>query len=160
MFVSVVNIKFYVFSKMISILFIFGHSYWFKNNIIMVLWGLNYIFRMIKIDKTKNSLYRLSVSVSADMEINYRYRLSVSADMKIEFIGDYRYRPIWKKAYRSYPDICICVIWRVVKKKSIKDCAVNYIQILILAHCVLYLYYYQSPSTHNILPHYHRITMS
>ena len=109
MFVSVVNIKFYVFSKMISILFIFGHSYWFKNNIIMVLWGLNYIFRMIKIDKTKNSLYRLSVSVSADMEINYRYRLSVSADMKIEFIGDYRYRPIWKKAYRSYPT------WEAIK---------------------------------------------
>ena len=111
MFVSVVNIKFYVFSKMISILFIFGHSYWFKNNIIMVLWGLNYIFRMIKIDKTKNSLYRLSVSVSADMEINYRYRLSVSADMKIEFIGDYRYRPIWKKAYRSYPMKKYLVIW-------------------------------------------------
>ena len=30
--------------------------------------------------------------------------LSVSADKKIEFIGLYRYRPIWKKAYRSYPD--------------------------------------------------------
>ena len=26
----------------------------------------------------------------------------ISADMKIGFIGDYRYRPIWKKAYRSY----------------------------------------------------------
>ena len=24
--------------------------------------------------------------------------------MKIEFIGDYRYRPIWKKSYRSYTD--------------------------------------------------------
>ena len=28
--------------------------------------------------------------------------LSVSADKKIGFIGGYRYRPIWKKAYRSY----------------------------------------------------------
>ena len=28
--------------------------------------------------------------------------LSVSADIKIGLIGDYRYRPIWKKAYRSY----------------------------------------------------------
>ena len=30
--------------------------------------------------------------------------LSVSADKKIEFIGLYRYRLIWKKAYRSYTD--------------------------------------------------------
>ena len=28
--------------------------------------------------------------------------LSVSADKKIPFIGLYRYRPIWKKAYRLY----------------------------------------------------------
>ena len=31
--------------------------------------------------------------------------LSVSADIKIGFIGDYRYRPIWKKSYRSYTDL-------------------------------------------------------
>ena len=31
--------------------------------------------------------------------------LSVSADMKIGFIGDYRYRPIWKNPYRSYTEL-------------------------------------------------------
>ena len=29
--------------------------------------------------------------------------VSVSAEKKIENIGDYRYRPKWKKAFRSYP---------------------------------------------------------
>ena len=37
-------------------------------------------------------------------EKSYISILSVSADMKIGFIGDYRYRPIWKKPYRSYTD--------------------------------------------------------
>ena len=32
----------------------------------------------------------------------YIGNLLVSADKKIGFIGSYRYRPIWKKAYRSY----------------------------------------------------------
>ena len=36
-------------------------------------------------------------SVSAD----YAIVISVSADMKIRYIGGYRYRPIWKNAYRS-----------------------------------------------------------
>ena len=31
--------------------------------------------------------------------------LSVSADKKISYIGLYRYRPIWKKAYRSYTEM-------------------------------------------------------
>ena len=30
--------------------------------------------------------------------------LLVLADKKIRFIGGYRYRPIWKKAYRSYTE--------------------------------------------------------
>ena len=37
--------------------------------------------------------------------------LSVSADKKISIIGIYRYRPIWKKAYRSTADTtstCVC----------------------------------------------------
>ena len=33
--------------------------------------------------------------------------LSVSADKKIRFIGGYRYRPIWKKAYRSYTGLSV-----------------------------------------------------
>ena len=43
----------------------------------------------------------VSASVSADMAISISVSASVSADMKIRDIGDYRYRPIWKKAYRS-----------------------------------------------------------
>ena len=60
-----------------------------------------------KIHNLHNLLYRLSV-ISIGIG---RYgkiaigNLSVSADMKIGFIGDYRYRQIWKKAYRSYTGI-------------------------------------------------------
>ena len=43
----------------------------------------------------------VSASVSADMAIAISVSASVSADMKIRDIGDYRYQPIWKKAYRS-----------------------------------------------------------
>ena len=32
------------------------------------------------------------------------YWLSLSANKKIGIIGSYRYRPIWKKAYRSYTE--------------------------------------------------------
>ena len=41
------------------------------------------------------------VSVSADKTKNHIGFLSVLANKKFEFIGDYRYRPIRKKAYRS-----------------------------------------------------------
>ena len=47
----------------------------------------------------QSNVYRLSVS--ADKTKNHIGFLSVSADKKFEFIGDYRYRPIRKKAYRS-----------------------------------------------------------
>ena len=45
-------------------------------------------------------------SVSADYAIVISVSASVSADMKIRYIGGYRYRPIWKNAYRS-PTILI-----------------------------------------------------
>ena len=49
-------------------------------------------------------VYRLSVSVIGMRRYEKYYIgiLSVSADMKIGSIGDYRYRQIWKKPYRSY----------------------------------------------------------
>ena len=43
----------------------------------------------------------LTSSVSADYAIVISVSASVSADMKIRYIGGYRYRPIWKNAYRS-----------------------------------------------------------
>ena len=49
--------------------------------------------------------------------------LSVSADKKIPFIGLYRYRPIWKKAYRLYP-VCLWALflsyYDCFAKKSVK----------------------------------------
>ena len=49
------------------------------------------------------TLFYISVltSVSADYAIVISVSASVSADMKIRYIGGYRYRPIWKNAYRS-----------------------------------------------------------
>ena len=49
------------------------------------------------------TLFYVSVltSVSADYAIVISVSASVSADMKIRYIGGYRYRPIWKNAYRS-----------------------------------------------------------
>ena len=51
-----------------------------------------------------NTIYCISVSVIGigRYEKYHIGILSVSADMKIGFIGDYRYRPIWKNPYRSY----------------------------------------------------------
>ena len=44
--------------------------------------------------------------------------LSVSADMKIGFIGEYRYRQIWKKPYRSYTESAIKVVYVIPKENS------------------------------------------
>ena len=53
---------------------------------------------------TNNIIYCISVLVIGigRYEKYYIGILSVSADMKIGFIGDYRYRQIWKKPYRLY----------------------------------------------------------
>ena len=59
--------------------------------------------------KKCHSLYSLYIGFRIIGIVIGRYEkchigiLSVSADKKIEFIGLYRYRLIWKKAYRSYP---------------------------------------------------------
>ena len=56
--------------------------------------------------------YSTEIPFPQNPSYRYRYRLiwknllvSVLADKKNGFIGDYRYRPIWKKAYRSYPTL-------------------------------------------------------
>ena len=61
-----------------------------------------------KLWKWKNFMHFLTLfyvsvltSVSADYAIVISVSASVSADMKIRYIGGYRYRPIWKNAYRS-----------------------------------------------------------
>ena len=60
----------------------------------------------------------------------YIGNLSVSADKKIGFIGSYRYRPIWKKAYRSYTEFkyrCTLTLSYLVSKNNQKFllCCVN-----------------------------------
>ena len=58
--------------------------------------------------KKCHTLYLLYIGIGIIGIVIGRYEkfhigiLSVSADKKIEFIGLYRYRLIWKKAYRSY----------------------------------------------------------
>ena len=55
-----------------------------------------------------HSLYSLDIGIGTIGIVISLYEkchigiLSVSADKKTEFIGLYRYWPIWKKAYRSY----------------------------------------------------------
>ena len=51
--------------------------------------------------------------------------LSVSADKKIEFIGLYRYRPIWKKAYRSYTDMYVHLL-KILDYYVPTQCWVNF----------------------------------
>ena len=75
-----------------------------STNFTLVLIGIRYWYRILVSDIGIGYRYWISVS---DIGIGRWVKngisiLSVSADKKIEFIGAYRYRPIWKKAYRSY----------------------------------------------------------
>ena len=82
-----------------------------SENIDIELINLKYQFDFHCLKKTflyfKKKYYFLYISIGFGIGIG-RYEkyyigiLSVSADMKIGFIGDYRYWPIWKNAYRSY----------------------------------------------------------
>ena len=65
--------------------------------LLQVLKKMDYFF------PSKNAIYRYRIGIDR-YEKKYISILLISADKKIEFIGDYRYRPIWKKAYRSYTD--------------------------------------------------------
>ena len=51
-----------------------------------------------------NTIHYISVIGIGRYRKIYIGNLSVSADKKIGFISSYRYRPIWKKAYRLYTD--------------------------------------------------------
>ena len=85
--------------------------------------------------KKCHTLYLLYIGIGIIGIVIGRYEkfhigiLSVSADKKIEFIGLYRYRPIWKKAYRSYTGIYIklclsddCFIHKKFQKKLNASC--------------------------------------
>ena len=75
------------------------------------------------------TLFYVSVltSVSADYATVISVSASVSADMKIRYIGGYRYRPIWKNAYRSPTSVSVLIaiflfiISKVCKKNATLD---------------------------------------
>ena len=55
---------------------------------------------------SKPGIYRYRYQIGIGRYEKKPYRLlSDPPILKMAFIGVYRYRPIWKKAYRSYPDV-------------------------------------------------------
>ena len=73
------------------------------KHILKKIWD-NELKIIFKIHISQNLLYRLSVIGIGRYGEIFIGNLLVSADKKIHFIGGYQYRPIWKKAYRSYTE--------------------------------------------------------